>query len=167
MGKIDFPIVLISRFALSVLAGVLFLSLASCNSFSDPADPFTIAQLEVKIFKLVNDHRLGIGLKALVWSDIMAVEERTHSQNMATGQVQVGHAGFDERADRINLFIPWSVIAENVAFAESAEAAVDAWLNSLEHLVILEGDFDLTGVGVARSTSDSFYYFSQMFLKRR
>jgi uncharacterized protein YkwD len=110
---------------------------------------------------------LSIGRTALVWSDVLAAEERTHSQNMATGLVPVGHAGFDERADRVNAIIPWSAIAENVAFAGSAEDAVDAWLKSPDHQVIIEGDYDLTGIGVAKNTLGSFYYFSQMFLKRR
>ena len=157
----------VRRFVLSALAGVFFLSLASCNNIFEPGDPFTLSQLEVKIFKLINDHRLAIGRTALVWSDALAVEERSHSRDMAEGTVPIGHEGFDERAERINAIIPWSVIAENVAFAGSAEDAVDAWLKSPEHQIIIEGDYDLTGVGVAKNTLGSFYYFSQMFLKRR
>jgi uncharacterized protein YkwD len=158
---------MIRSLALFALAGAVFLLLASCNSFFEPGDPLTLARLEAKVFKLVNDHRLSIGRTALVWSDVLAAEERTHSQNMATGLVPVGHAGFDERADRVNAIIPWSAIAENVAFAGSAEDAVDAWLKSPDHQVIIEGDYDLTGIGVAKNTLGSFYYFSQMFLKRR
>jgi uncharacterized protein YkwD len=158
---------MIRRFALSALIGVLFLSLASCIGPFDPINSPSIADLEAKIFKLVNDHRLSIGRPALVWNDIIAGEERTHSQQMANGQVPLGHDGFYDRIDRINESIPWSFISENVALAGSAEDAMDAWMKSPEHLVIIEGDYDLTGVGVAKGTLGSVYYFSQMFLKLR
>ncbi len=153
--------------AISMLSAVLFLSLSSCQNFFDSGDSLSITEIEARTFKLVNDYRLSIGRIALAWSDIIAAEERIHSQNMATGQVPIGHDGFYERIDRINQVIPWSVIAENVAFAGSAEDAVDAWLKSPDHLVIIEGDYDITGVGVAKTTSGSAYYFSQIFLKRR
>jgi uncharacterized protein YkwD len=86
---------------------------------------------------------------------------------MATSQVPIGHDGFYERIDRINQVIPWSMIAENVAFAGCADDAVDAWMKSPDHLEVIEGDYDIAGIGVAKSTSGSFYYFSQMFLKLR
>jgi uncharacterized protein YkwD len=155
------------RLALFTLTGVLFLALASCNGPADAVNPLSIADIEAKVFQLVNDYRLSIGRNALVWSDIIAGEERAHSQAMATGQIPIGHDGFDERIARINELIPWSVIAENVALTGSAEAAVDAWLKSPEHQVIIDRDYDLTGVGVAKSTVGSFYCFSQMFLKVR
>lgn len=149
----------------SALSAVLFLSLASCNGLFDPEDPLTTAEVEARVFKLVNDHRLGIGRNALIWNDAMAAEERAHSQAMAAGQVPIGHQGFEARSARINEIIPWSVISENVAFHGSAEDALDAWLQSRDHQVIIEGDYDLTGVGVAKNPLNSFYYISQMFLK--
>lgn len=153
--------------AISMLSAVLFLSLASCKNFFDFGDSLSIAELEAKTFRLINDYRLSIGRSALVWSDIIAAEERMHSQNMAAGQVPIGHDGFYDRIDRINEIIPWSVIAENVAFSGNTEDAVDAWLKSPDHLEILKGDYDFTGIGVAKNSAGSAYYFSQMFLKLR
>jgi uncharacterized protein YkwD len=150
---------------LSVLSGALFLSLPSCNGLFNFVDQLSSTDVEAKIFKLVNDYRLSIGRTALVWNDAMADEERAHSQAIANDQVPVGHQGFEDRIARINEIIPWSVIAENVASASSAEDALDAWLKSPDHQVIIEGDFDLTGVGVAKDPDGPFYYFSQMFLK--
>lgn len=147
------------------LSAVLFLSLASCNGFFDPEGQFTAAEVEARVFKIVNDYRLSIERKPLVWNDAMADEERAHSQAMAAGQVPIGHQGFEARIARINEIIPWSVISENVAFYGSAEDALEAWLKSPEHQVIIEGDYDLSGVGVAKNSTSSFYYISQMFLK--
>ncbi|MBE0664182.1 MAG: CAP domain-containing protein [Candidatus Aminicenantes bacterium] len=151
--------------ALSVLSVVLFLSLPSCVVPFDSGDQLSTADLEARIFKLVNDHRLNIGRTILVWNDAMADEERSHSQAIANSQVPVGHQGFEDRIAQIKKIIPWSVIAENVASARSAEDALDAWLSSPDHQDIIEGDFDLTGVGVAKDPDGPLYYFSQMFLK--
>ena len=151
--------------ALSVLSGLLFLSLPSCVNLFNSGERLSNPDLETKIFTLVNDHRLSIGRPALVWNDAMADEERAHSQAIANGQVPVGHQGFEDRIARIRKIIPWSVIAENVASARSAQEAVDAWLRSPDHQAIIEGDFVLTGVGVAKDPDGPFYYFSQMFLK--
>lgn len=153
--------------ALFAAAGVLFLSLVSCTSLLGPSNSFSTADLEAKIFKLVNDYRLSVGKAALVWNDLMAGEARTHSQEMADGKVPFGHDGFNDRAARINESIPWSAVAENVASSGSAEDAVNAWLQSADHKVNIEGNFDLSGVGVAKSASTSVYYFTQMFLKPR
>jgi uncharacterized protein YkwD len=151
--------------ALSVLSVVLLLSLTSCAGLFDSGDRLSTAELEARIFKLVNDHRLSIGRKALVWNDAMANEERAHSQAMASGQVPLGHQGLDARIADINKIIPWSLISENVASALSAEDALDAWLKSPEHKAIIEGDYEFTGVGVAKDPDGLLYYFSQMFIK--
>jgi uncharacterized protein YkwD len=152
---------------LFTLGAVFFLSLASCTGAIDSEEPLSIAEIEARIFTLVNDHRLSIGRSPLAWSAVMADEERAHSQAMANGQIPIGHDGFHDRADRVYLLIPWYAVAENVAFAGTPENAMQAWLNSPEHQVLLEGDYDMTGVGVAKDTFSPFYYFSQMFLKLR
>lgn len=151
--------------AIFVLGGALLLSLTSCARIFDSAERLSTDEVEARIFKIVNDHRQSIGRKALVWNDAMADAERTHSQAMANGQVPFGHQGFDGRVTHIMEIIPWSYVGENVASAASAEDALAAWLRSAAHQDILEGDFDLTGVGVAKDPDGPLYYFSQMFLK--
>jgi uncharacterized protein YkwD len=155
----------VRRLALSVLSALLFLSLPSCIGPFDSSDQLSTTKLEARVFKIVNDYRLSIGLAALVWNDAMADEERAHSQAMASGQVPFGHQGFEERIARIAKVIPWSVIAENVASAGSAESALDAWLKSPDHKEIIEGNNEMTGVGVAKDPDGPIYYISQMFLK--
>jgi uncharacterized protein YkwD len=158
---------MIRRPALSAATGVLLLSLVACTGLFGPSKSPSTADLEAKIFKLVNDHRLRTGRAALVWNDLMAGEERTHSREMAEGKVPFGHDGFYDRIARINESIPWAAVAENVALSESAEDALNAWLNSADHKANIEGNYNLTGVGVAKGTSGSVYYFTQMFLKPR
>jgi uncharacterized protein YkwD len=43
--------------------------------------------------------------------------------------------------------------------------AVDGWLGSPHHRENIEGNFDRTGVGIARS-GDGTYYYTQIFIAR-
>ncbi len=91
-----------------------------------------------------------------------------HSREMATGGVPFGHASFDERARIIARSVRYERLAENVGWnrgeADPAAAAVANWLRSPLHLANISGDFELTGIGVARS-HNAEYYFTQIFLK--
>lgn len=96
---------------------------------------------------------------------------RTHSEAMASGRVGFGHRGFDERAATIAETIPYSAAAENTSRHERdpatvPAAALTAWLASDGHRKNLEGDYDLTGVGAARSR-DGTLYLTQIFVRRR
>ena len=56
--------------------------------------------------------------------------------------------------------------SENVAMNNSpipAQVAVRGWINSEGHKKNMEGDYDLTGVGIARSRNGS-WYFTQIFV---
>ncbi len=49
---------------------------------------------------------------------------------------------------------------------DPAGAAVNAWLASTGHRQNIEGDYHLTGVGVASPDNDSLtFYFTQIFIK--
>ena len=56
--------------------------------------------------------------------------------------------------------------SENVAMNNSpipAQVVVRGWINSEGHKKNMEGDYDLTGVGIARSRNGS-WYFTQIFV---
>jgi uncharacterized protein YkwD len=87
---------------------------------------------------------------------------------MARGVVVFGHAGFDERVQRLRDKIGGRRSAENVAsnrgYASVASIAVNGWLGSPGHRKNIEGDFASTGIGVAVNDKDQ-YYFTQLFWK--
>ncbi len=126
------------------------------------------ADIENKVFELVNEHRTGEGLATLGWSELIAEQCRIHSQDMAEGTVDFGHDGFSERIDNIRQEIDVVSAGENVAYnmgySDPAQQAVDAWLSSSGHRQNIEGDYTLTGVGVAKSEGYA-YYFTQIFVK--
>lgn len=92
----------------------------------------------------------------------------SHSQRMAAGQVPLGHAGFDQRAQTIKRSLSYRRLAENVGYnrgyTEPAAVAVRNWLRSSQHVENIKGDFELTGIGVVTNERVE-YYFTQIFLK--
>jgi uncharacterized protein YkwD len=158
---------LLSGFALTALlifVGVAFSPMqAQAQHSSKPA-----LTINAEILKYVNEHRASLGLNALVMNDVINTEAEGHSRNMANHKVPFSHDGFDGRADRIRKAIT-SVFgwAENVAYgANNAREAVDMWLKSPGHKKNIEGNYNLTGIGVAKS-ADGSLYFTQIFINKR
>ena len=152
---------------------VLFLCLlvvsTSCDSTQDEQEYESIAH---QVHELVNEHRVSEGLDTLEWNETIAEICFEHSQDMADGLVPFGHDGFNDRVDQIaqDLGITISAAGENVAYnynaSDPAQSAVTAWLGSSGHRANIEGNYRLTGVGVACPNNDSLtYYFTQIFIR--
>lgn len=118
-----------------------------------------------EVFDLVNKHRISRGLPALKYNDNIANESAKHSSNMASGKVDFGHDGFEERVDRLTTKIKnIRGAAENVAYgSRTAERVVDMWLHSPGHRKNIEGSFTTTGIGIA-TAKDGTLYFTQIFI---
>jgi uncharacterized protein YkwD len=127
----------------------------------------SLTKFEEDILYHVNRHRRSKGLSTLEVNNVISVEARKHSQQMATGRVSLGHSGFSARVQKISSQLgPVNKSAENVAAgSRTAEEAVTNWLNSPGHRQNIEGSFTLTGIGVARN-SKGVVYFTQLFIKR-
>lgn len=149
---------------ISLVFFVTFIPLISCgnNPVSDNKTNYT-DELGKEVHRLVNIHRISIGLPELEWSEIIAAECRIHSSNLAiTGTVN--HDGFYERIERIKEMIPVSWAGENVAQNWSTQAAVTSWLNSPGHKSNIESNSNLTGVGVSFD-GDRAMYLTQIFIR--
>jgi uncharacterized protein YkwD len=160
----------------SVAVLVFVFLVVACSAFwadggGRPAQRSTfqsLATLENQTHARVNDYRASRGLPLLAWSDVVADQARRHSLDMATGAVGFGHDGFKQRAAAIDRTIPWIGVSENLYMMtdrpDPAAAAVAGWVDSADHRKHIEGDFDMTGVGIARAP-DGRLYFTQIFVK--
>lgn len=152
---------------------IALLFIAACSD-DEPVAPVPdkpgIPEIEQRVHTLINGYRVEQGLAPLTLSDIITTQARNHSNDMADGSVEFSHDGFKDRVDAIKTQIAISSVGENVArnsgYSDPARIAYDGWLNSEGHRENIEGDYDLTGIGVAQSRS-GVYYLTQLFAKRR
>ena len=85
---------------------------------------------------------------------------------MASGATSLGHGGFDDRVATIGRTIPWTRAGENVAVNRTVAAVVDRWLKDRGHRSTIEGNFDLTGIGVVNDRN-GLLCVTQIFIKAR
>jgi uncharacterized protein YkwD len=134
---------------------------------SQPTSPY--ADLEQAVHEQVNQYRVEQGLPPLVLNADISQQSRLHSEAMASGRVPFSHQGFDQRVQAIARTVPYRRAGENVAYnqgySDPVTQAVEGWINSPGHRENMEGNFDLTGIGITK-TEDGRYYFTQIFIRR-
>ena len=124
--------------------------------------------MSADIINGVNAYRKTKGLPPLHLLALATSEAAAHSNNMASKKVPFGHAGFNQRAiDIANELHGTSSTGENVAYGKMTwKQVIDAWLKSPEHKANIEGNFDYTGVGVAKDSKGVVYY-TQIFVAKK
>lgn len=143
---------------------------SACVDYIDLDDESTTisenSDLEIKVFEEINQYRESKELGALINSDAISKVARLHSDNMATGNTEFGHTGFDERFDNICEDVEGtSGMAENVAYGYlTAKSVSEGWVSSVGHKKNIEGDYTHTGVGISKA-KDGTIYFTQIFVK--
>jgi uncharacterized protein YkwD len=122
--------------------------------------------MSAQILVYVNQYRRSKHLPALQANSFISSVALSHSRNMLSGKTPFGHDGFHDRIDQIRKHLgPLHVAAENVASGPmSAREVVDGWLHSPGHRRNIEGDFRLTGIGLAFGRR-GMIYFTQIFTR--
>jgi uncharacterized protein YkwD len=124
--------------------------------------------MEQQILQEVNNYRATKRLKPLQMVELITDAATRHSRDMGRGRVPFGHDGFDDRMDKIMRKIDnANACAENVAFGKfTAQEVVKRWIQSPGHRRNIEGNYNLTGIGVVRG-KDGYPYFTQIFINQR
>ncbi|MEG4107126.1 CAP domain-containing protein [Microcoleus sp. S13_C5] len=159
--------------------GLLTIMLPKCGTFIiSRAQPETsmntnvasssITNLEKAVNQQINQYRASKKLPPLSIDPRISQIARIHSENMASGKVRFSHDGFEGRAKAITL--PYQSVAENVAynfgFSDPVRNAVEGWIKSEGHRKNIEGQFNVTGIGVAKNAKGE-YYLTQLFVRSR
>jgi uncharacterized protein YkwD len=152
----------IVRFFCCATLSLGLLSLAPAPAMAPHPPP----SMSADILRYVNQHRRSMGLSALRPDSFISSVALDHSRDMLSGKTPFGHEGFPQRIDIIRKRLgPLHVAAENVASGPmSAREVVDGWLHSPGHRRNIEGDFRLTGIGLA-ARADGMIYFTQIFVR--
>ncbi|WP_461587864.1 CAP domain-containing protein [Winogradskyella sp.] len=158
---------------LPILALVLSMGLTSCSteSVSDDIESIEVPvapqakQIEIEIMELINAHRITSGLNPLNDHITVKAVAFTHTDYMIE-ENNVSHDNFFLRQQSLQDNANANIVSENVAYGfNSAEAVVNAWLNSPSHRETIEGnftDFDIS----AEQNSEGRWYFTNIFIKR-
>ncbi len=143
-------------------------SLPTAGRTRDPQDSTQkkAQRMAQNILRLLNQDRLQKGLTPLTSNPLEAAVAAQHSADMASGKTPFGHQGAPSRMDAIQKQLgPLQGFAENVAFGQSsAQEVVDEWLHSKIHKQNIEGDFTLTGIGMAQDANGRLY-FTEVFTR--
>lgn len=123
--------------------------------------------LEQEILFYINQYRTGLQKPPLKLLPAVSAIAWEHSLDMAAGKAPFGHEGFDERCNAVFKLEPTAKsIGENVAYGNiSAQEIVGLWIKSIEHRKNLEGDFNFTGIGIARSKA-GILFITEIYLKK-
>ncbi len=126
-------------------------------------------RLEQDTFYHINQYRKANKLPPLQWDNAITKVAREHSRDMALGEVDFGHDGFQNRVTILKTNMTgFRGAGENVLKTDDpddvAGKAVDLWLRSPHHLANIRGDYNYSGLGVWRN-KDGVIFFTQIFMK--
>jgi uncharacterized protein YkwD len=112
--------------------------------------------------ELVNEFRKANGKSSLGYSRVLSDVAMPHTQAMLAGKVALGHAGFQERTEKV----PYAMgTGENVAYCEGfddpVKVMVDGWIKSPGHRRNLLGEFN--AMGTAFVHRGDLWYGTQFF----
>ena len=126
------------------------------------------ADLVQQVHEQINQYRSSLDLEPLTLNKRISQQAEIHSQNMAQQKVEFSHQGFDARIQALENDLDYRSAAENVAYNQGygnpAEQVVAGWLKSEGHRQNIVGNYNLTGIGVAKNQQGE-YYFTQIFIR--
>ncbi len=137
------------------------------NSVAATQQDSELNNLAQQVHQQINKYRASVDLPPLKLNTKISEQAQIHSQNMAQQKVKFGHQGFDSRVKALKNNIAFSSAAENVAYNQGyrdpASEAVTGWIKSEGHRQNIVGNYNLTGIGVAKNKQGE-YYFTQIFI---
>lgn len=151
----------------SIIFLSLFLCFFQCAYAGKPINKTNNdTAIQNAILFYINEYRQQHGLTSLKMDNRIVKEAKQHSIDMATHKMGFGHQYFHNRIDRLHHLIKDSNAgAENVAYNyRDAQDVVKNWLRSPGHKQNIDGNYNLTGIGIARDKNGKIY-FTQIFLK--
>jgi uncharacterized protein YkwD len=121
--------------------------------------------IEIEILERINNHRINLGLNPLNNLTVIKSVAYTHTDYMVSVN-EVNHDNFFQRKNSLVQNAAATKVSENVAYAySSAEAVVNAWINSEGHRANIEGDFTDFEIS-AEQNEEGKWYYTNIFIKR-
>ena len=163
-----------NKVVFTILAFVITSHFTACAQMKDLHNRLTaynridLTNIDERILQLVNEHRKSIGKSELKMIDVASAQAAQHSRDMMNGRTPFGHEEFEKRVDAVKNNVGFiNAAGENVAYGQlTADEVVNGWLHSPGHRKNIEGDYNLTGIGVAQN-AEGIIYFTQIFVLKK
>jgi uncharacterized protein YkwD len=127
-------------------------------------DPeFIFSDEELHLMEEINGIRNELGLQELEAEIMIGSLARAHSENMANGEIDLGHQGFQSRIASLYGNLEVVSAAENVALGQDIEGVINQWLDSQGHADNILGDYNLSGTGIVIDDNEQLF-FTQIFV---
>jgi len=123
---------------------------------------------ESEYMAILNQHRLTLSLKPLIYESSLRYLSLKHSEAMAAGEIPFGHTGFSKRCQEAKVLVGGgNLCAENVAMGQkSPQTVFAAWLGSSGHRANIEQSrFTHTGISYKRGINGNIYW-TQIFIEK-
>jgi len=146
--------------------GLLFFVSISCSKDEDQINQEVPNDVSVtdQILTLVNEHRQNQGLQILKKSDTADQLAEEHSRYMIT-QGTISHDNQQQKFKVLREQESAQGFAENVASGQpTAQAVMQAWLQSTGHKENIEGNYTHIGIGAVKDQNGKYYY-TQIFYR--
>lgn len=138
--------------------------LDTANLTARPA-PVNYSDIELDVLELVNDYRAQQGLSTLQFLDEGSAQAALHNQHMIENN-EVCHDFFGSRYQALVKSVNAKSVSENVGFGyRTADAVVNAWINSDGHRKNLEGEHTHFGISI-KEGKDGKLYFTNIFVQK-
>lgn len=123
------------------------------------------SRIEQLLFNKINVYRADHGLRILKLNKTIIQEAKQHSLDMAENRLPFGHDQFNSRMKRLSKkFETAGAASENVAYTyQDPLSIIPQWLKSRPHRENIEGNFNVTGIGVAHGQNGKIY-ITQIFM---
>ena len=137
------------------------------NSVAATQQDSELNNLAQQVHQQVNKYRASVDLPPLKLNTKISEQAQIHSQNMTQQKTEFGHQGFNSRVKALKNNIAYRRAAENVAYNQGyrdpVSEAVTGWIKSEGHRQNMVGNYNLTGIGIAKNKQGE-YYFTQIFI---
>ncbi|KTD51537.1 putative transporter [Legionella quinlivanii] len=150
-----------------ILVGVLGLLLSySVIASTSKKTVQSDAAIQQTILEYINSYRAQHHRPPLKLVPLISIEAQRHSLEMARKQMPFGHQGFNKRIDVVYKKIKLCRGgAENIAYMKiPAKEVARRWTESPGHRANILGNYNLTGIGIAR-IEGGWIYYTQMFIR--
>ena len=158
----------------ALLPLAIVFTMVSCSSDSEEnsveerqvVTSYNYNDTELKLVTLINNYRASVGLNRLEVINHISYKSQEHNIYMIDNNV-VNHDYFQQRSNNLVQVLGAQRVGENIAYNyQSAEGALNAWMNSPGHKANIEGQYTHIGISVTIDETTGKKYFTNMFMKK-